>query len=570
MTPKPDDVVRQVTAQLNEDRLWELGLADTSVHYRPAPDANLSYGKAPGVWRVRFDMTFSADRMLGLDLNGEVILGRGDDVPELVSLDDYEGADLGVSRRHAMLLPTEGTLYITDLGSTNGTLINGRSIGVSTPYSLSNGDLLQLGKLEFLVRIIQRPRGQTSFLNQQADDLADVITPMASAIMSRLDVDEVLAQVLEMTMSIESVDEASIWLVDERTGELFLEAEQGIQNDELRRMRLSVQDTLAGKVIATGELVRANRQAGGDQIKLKTGYLVDAVIYVPLKLGGVTFGVLSAVHREDGKSFARREEKIMAAIADFAAVAVQNARLFQSTRHALSKRTKIMTALDYVLAYDLKHLLNVVIGYGGLLSGDPSLDDATTETAQSILEAGNNIAAMVEQLVDVMNLCCDPALKQAPCDAIDLIERVISDLHSAAAEKSTKVNFRMMGEPYLVKGDSSYMYRCIYHLVDNAVRHTPPESQATVTLVFGTDLIVRVRDDGPGIPENDLPHLFDRYYRGSDMFDGASGLGLGLEFVRSVVEAHKGTVIVRNAEEGGAEFIITLPGTLRIEAEAED
>jgi K+-sensing histidine kinase KdpD len=549
------------TSKLNEDRLWDLSLSEPDIAYLAVPKRNTS--SVPALtWRIRLEPTFSASQRLGLDINGEVVLGREGDAQDTVSLKDYDADQLGVSRRHAMLRPTDTKLYIFDLGSTNGTSLNGRSIGVNTPYSLSNGDLLSLGKLEFIVRIIKRPAGQTMEVPSKAD-LADSLLPIARAITSHLTIEDVLKQALETTISYTGVDEASVWLVDEKTGELFLEADRGIADEQIRHMRLSVADTLAGKVIATGKPVHANRAAGGHQIKVKTGYLVDAVIYVPLTLGGVTFGVLSASHRSTGKAFGAYDEKIMTAIGDLTAVAVQNARVYEATNHALMVRSKVVTLLNYTLSYDFKKLLNSSIGHAGLLKSYLALDDENAEIIENILSAGDNMARLVERLIETTALSELSAFHFIQCDLVEVAARAIEDSQVLALPKAIELEFQVMGDGYPILGDEIFLYRSILNLLDNAVRFSPRSTRVTLTLVFSPhDVIIRVRDAGPGIPEDRLPELFDKYYRSQSDAGGHDGLGLGLELVRATVEAHRGTIVARNMEQRGAEFIVTLPNTL--------
>lgn len=565
------DRVLAVTSQLSQEGLWDLELDRETITFRPVPEGITDTGQG---WRVQFDLAFNTLRRFGLDILGEVMLGRGDDGPAFVGLDAFDADELGVSRQHLLLRPDESKLYILDLGSTNGTWINGRSIGVNTPYSIANGDLLTIGKLELVVRILKRPERNNELLQVEAD-LVEKLAPIARAITAQLRVKEVLHQALETVMSLASVDEASIWLVDEQTGELFLEAEHGIESEQVRRMRLSVKDSLPGKVIATGKPVRANRQAGGNQIKVKTGYLVEAVIYVPLTLGGVTFGVLSAAHRADGKQFSEHEERLMALIAEFTAVAVQNARLYQATDRALTRRTKAVTALNYTLSYDMRALLNQIIGYAGLLEADPSSDlvlheidhselpGDIREMATSILASANSMATLVEQMVEFTTLSDGMPMPASRCDLLEAVQQAVTDQQLIAADKRIHLRLDTMGMPYFVLGNTSYLYRTVLALVQNAVKFTPVGGRVTVTLAFGAnDIVVRVADSGPGIPEEDIPHLFNKYFRSGNSPDGKSGIGLGLELVRATVAAHKGTITVQNTNPG-VEFIIALPASLR-------
>ena len=245
-----------------------------------------------------------------------------------VDLTPYDALDLGVSRRHVKLYPSGANVFVVDLGSTNGTQINGEPLKENQLRKLANGDLLSLGKLEMVVRVIQGPAAHVEGLRHQAD-LADALAVLAKAITSRLDLDAVLDQALGMAMSLTSAREAAIWLVDAQTQELFLEAERGIQDESVRRMRLPVTDRLVSKVIQTGAPLSASREVSGEEVKVRTGYTVEALLYVPLVHGDETLGVLAAAHRDPGKVFGPRDEKLLSAVADFAAIAIQNTWLYK-------------------------------------------------------------------------------------------------------------------------------------------------------------------------------------------------------------------------------------------------
>jgi K+-sensing histidine kinase KdpD len=338
--------VNRKTEELQGQTLLEEVEVDVpEIEYQKVPHTGKEAENKP-VWRAQLEFPQDPANRMGLDINGEIVLGRDLEEDNGVDLKQFDASLLGVSRRHLMLRPTASHLYATDLGSTNGTLRNGRSIGVRTPYPLSDGDTLTLGKLRLILRIIERPHFQTGILEKKID-LADALTEIAKSITSQLDLDQVLNQMVETAMTLTSAGEASIWLVDEQTGELFLEAERGIEDVSIQRMRLPItEDNHAGKVIKTGQPVRVWRQPGEEQIKVKTNYLVEALAYVPLTLGGVTFGVLSATHRETGKRFDERDERLLTAIADFAAIAIQNARTYQATDAALARRYNELSALN--------------------------------------------------------------------------------------------------------------------------------------------------------------------------------------------------------------------------------
>lgn len=331
------------TELLSDPELDRLITGD--LDYRPVPFATADERALP-VWRVRFLLTANKEQQFGLEINDEVHLGRGKNESDLIDLTPYGAESFGVSRRHVSLRPTAANLFVIDLGSTNGTRRNGRSIGINTPYALADGDILSLGNLQLTVHIVKRPYLQTAPLKQRID-LVDALAQIGKAITSQLNLDEVLNQVVATAMSLTAAGETSIWLVDEATGELFLEARRGIDDANLRRTRMPIdEDTPAGRVIKTGKAIRISSQPGEAAQQVMTGYLVQALAYVPISLGGVTFGVLASAHREPGKSFDDHDERLLGAIADYAAIAIQNARLYRDTDQALNERVRELAALN--------------------------------------------------------------------------------------------------------------------------------------------------------------------------------------------------------------------------------
>ncbi|MCP4422709.1 MAG: GAF domain-containing protein [Chloroflexi bacterium] len=339
----PQQTMNKPTELLADQELDEI--VTGNMYFRSVPHEEVDEYAVP-VWLIRFLLSADVKQQFGLKINDEIHLGRGKHENDLVDLTSFNAEKMGVSRRHAALRPTASHLYMIDLGSTNGTKRNGRSIGVNNPFALADGDILTLGNLQLTVQIVKRPYLQTAPLKQRPD-FVDALAQIGKAITSQLNLDEVLNQVVASAMSLTSAGETSIWLVDEATGELFLEARRGTDDAKLRRTRLSIDDdTPAGRVIKTGKPIRTSSEPGEASPQVMTGYLVEALAYVPIALGGVTFGVLASAHRESGKSFDSQDERLLGAIADYAAIAIQNARLYRATDLALAERVQELGALN--------------------------------------------------------------------------------------------------------------------------------------------------------------------------------------------------------------------------------
>ena len=120
------------------------------------------------------------------------------------------------------------------------------------------------------------------------------------------------------------------------------------------------------------------------------------------------------------------------------------------------------------------------------------------------------------------------------------------------------VGFELDASPTRVWAVERRVERAVSNLLDNAVKWSPPGATVEVRVADGE---VSVRDHGPGIGENDLPHVFDRFYR-STTARGLPGSGLGLAIVRQVAEGGGGSVAAENAEGGGARLVLRLPAAV--------
>jgi two-component system sensor histidine kinase MprB len=169
------------------------------------------------------------------------------------------------------------------------------------------------------------------------------------------------------------------------------------------------------------------------------------------------------------------------------------------------------------------------------------LDDVVEQTE----ELGNLVADLIELARDG---------EGTPVREDVRLDDLVSEGVVRARRHAPRVSFTLRSEPSVVLGAPDRLGRAVNNLLDNAAQHSD-----RVEVTVSANGTVAVRDHGPGVPEEDVPYLFDRFYRGATA-RGRPGSGLGLAIVRQVAEAHGGSVRVESPEDGGARFVLALPG----------
>jgi signal transduction histidine kinase len=209
-------------------------------------------------------------------------------------------------------------------------------------------------------------------------------------------------------------------------------------------------------------------------------------------------------------------------------------------------------------SHELRTPLTVIRASVEHLSGH--LDRPVGESAEALED--------IEAEVDHLTLLVDDLLLLARSDSGALsLDRMPLDLGDIASDAASAlgrgaqgrgVSVRVDPEPAMVDGDPARLRQLVMILVDNAVRHSPRGGTVDVTVRAGGGLAwIEVADQGPGVSPEDMPHVFDRFYRAPGAPSG--GTGLGLAIARWIVERHGGRIGVANREGGGAEFRVELP-----------
>jgi signal transduction histidine kinase len=213
------------------------------------------------------------------------------------------------------------------------------------------------------------------------------------------------------------------------------------------------------------------------------------------------------------------------------------------------------------VAHELRHPVHVLQG-----SLQAILDDVyplTKEEVARLSEQTHHLTVLVNDL----HILAEAEAHQLPLhktktDVATLVKATVAAFNPLVAERNVTVQVELLGTMPELLVDTARLRQAIHNLMDNALRHTPEGGAITVSVEQSPDAVeIRVQDTGEGIPAEQLPHIFDRFYRTDDARGrDRGGTGLGLAIARANIEAHGGTLNVTSPGVGqGSTFTISLP-----------
>ena len=291
-------------------------------------------------------------------------------------------------------------------------------------------------------------------------------------------------------------------------------------------------------------------------------------------LGGLFFG-----HSDTG-IFTERDERIVEALAIQAAVAMDNARLFEEANRERAKAEAAALENERLLkeareadrlkdeflatvSHELRTPLNAILGWSTMLLSNPADEAATRRALETINRNARSQAQIIEDILDVSRIITGKLrLDVRLIEPRRVIEAAVDSLLHAAEAKGVRLQMLLDPQAGPITGDSDRLQQVIWNLVSNAVKFTPKEGRVQIRLErVNSHIEIAVSDTGQGIESEFLPHVFDRFRQAdSSSSRKYGGLGLGLAIVRQLVEMHGGAVTATSPGiNQGSTFTVTLP-----------
>ncbi len=375
---------------------------------------------------------------------------------------------------------------------------------------------------------------------------------IARDLASTLDLDVLLNRIIHAAADITSARAASILLYDEQARQLYFQVATDLDLPTMRGLVVPLEGSIAGWIITHRQPVRitnahedARYYPAVDEV---TRLATKSILGIPLITKDKIVGVLEAINKRGGQ-FSDDDEDLLMVLGAQAAVAIENARLFQQSDLVAEFVHELRTPL-------------ASIGTSTYLLLRPEMSQEQREQMiHNIYGETMRLNTLASSFLDLARL--ELGRVQYHLDRFDLktmLEECKQILQSKAEENLITLDVRVPDDFPEIQADRDKIKQVVLNLLSNAIKYNCPKGR--VTIAAGADdseWSLSVRDTGLGIPENSLPHLFQKFYRVRTTEGKVVGTGLGLSICKQIVSGHGGRIEVQSKMAEGTVFTFYIP-----------
>jgi len=497
-----------------------------------------------------------------------------------------------VSARHAQIDHRDDAYRLRDLNSTNGTSVNGRVVNEA---ALAQGDEVRVGQTvlqvaEISADTVSRPssvsisdagrmgpapvhervqRGSAPPVLEQPPEQSNMPTlieayrnllamyKVSGIIRNNADIDRLLHEVLDEIFRNFRAERGLIMLIDDETGELVPRAFLS-RSDDPGEAEMSISRTIVDEVIEKQEAILTSDATLDERFNPAASIAqqhIRSAMCVPLSTRDQTLGIIYVDCRSDAVTFKKGDLELLTAIGNEAGVAVENRML-----HEVNLKAERLAAVGQTVAglsHYIKNVLSCMEAGSEIVSR--GLDDADIESARKGWGiVGRNERKISELVLDMLNYSTERTPLRSPCDLNNVIEDLAESLGPMADAAGTRLTLELDRELPKVLVDPSAIHRCMLNLLTNALDAVDGRDDAHITVSTGREgdaAVIRVADNGAGIPDDVMPRIFDVFVSTK----GERGTGLGLAVVKKIINEHAGGISVTSEPGRGAEFKLVFP-----------
>ncbi|HEX5836700.1 MAG TPA: GAF domain-containing sensor histidine kinase [Anaerolineales bacterium] len=384
---------------------------------------------------------------------------------------------------------------------------------------------------------------------------------------STLDLDDLLQLITTTAAELLDCEAASILLYDERKPRLYFAAATGSDPARLAEVPVPIDNSLAGTIFRTNQyLILNNAEDDPRHYSLVSDHIkfnVKSLLGVPMSIKDRTVGVLEAVNKRGGV-FEERDATLLSVLAAHAAIAIDNARLLQTTKKALQQvkdSDRLKSTFLSLASHELRTPLGIIIGYSTFLKEDGKGEQSVH--ASQVLAAARQMRSILDEMNNLAMLKSDEMiLKPQKIPIQSVLASACEGIKDMAHTHDQRLVTAFSNEPLYVRVDVNKMTLAFSNLLNNALRFSPAGTDITVGAIRDDhQVLIWVQDHGRGIPVDQLQRIFEEFYQiESPDKRSYGGLGIGLTLARGLIEAQGGRIWAESDGPGaGSTFKVLLP-----------
>ncbi len=378
--------------------------------------------------------------------------------------------------------------------------------------------------------------------------LIDIARDLAST----LDLDELLRRIVFAAAEITDAEAASILLYDGTARQLYFQVATNIDQPTMRGLIVPLEGSIAGWIVTNRKTVRIDNAHKDPRffadVEQTTGFQTQSLIGVPLITKDKIVGVLEVLNKSSGK-FTDENENLLLVLGAQAAVAIENARLFQ--------QSDLISEFVHELRTPLASLSTATY----LLLRPEISKEQHEQIIYNIHNETLRLNTLASSFLDLARLESGRVqFHKTRFNMTDLVYECKDVMQSKADESRIQMRVDSMENMPLIEADRDKIKQVLLNLLSNAIKYNRPSGSVIISADSNeTELSVTVQDTGMGIPEDALPHLFEKFYRVREHENKAGGTGLGLSISKQIMLGHNGALEVRSKIGVGTAFIMRLP-----------
>jgi len=375
---------------------------------------------------------------------------------------------------------------------------------------------------------------------------------IARDLASTLDLDTLLNDIVHASADITHAEAASILLYDDTARQLYFQVATDIDEPTMRGLVIPLDKSIAGWIVTNRESVRIDDVHKDKRffvdVEQSVGYSTQSLLGIPLITKNKVVGVLEVINKKRGK-FTDSDESMLTVLGAQAAVAIENARLFQ--------QSDLIAEFVHELRTPLASLSTATY----LLLRPEMSQEQRDQIVNNIHNETLRLNSLASSFLDLARLESGRVqFRKTRFSATDLIYEVHDVMVTKAQETDIAIRVDVPGDMPLLEADRDKIKQILLNLISNAIKYNRKGGSVIVTGDFNDDdLIIAVQDTGMGIPEESIPHLFQKFYRVREHEGKASGTGLGLSICKQIVQGHNGRIEVKSKMSVGTSFTVYLP-----------